>query len=173
MTTKYQTPADVWPDKHPSAGLIYAVDFEPELARRWSPYTDFVDNVRIRVFVAGKCSGWEMEATSGGRTGGRMPSFPTVEGETVEDGGIVWTAREISTASLERTLNGVPAWSADAALTITSQAVSANGIQGLARIAGGIDGTDYAVTVTASTNDGEDLVKVVILPVRIPVRGCR
>jgi hypothetical protein len=162
-------PASAWPDKHPDAELDYAVNFESECARKWSKWTDFAQGVRIRVYNATNAPGFEFEATTGGRSGGRPPAFHTADaaGETVSEGSIVWTARALSSDSLIRTIVGTPAWVADSGVTVANQAIG--GMVAVADISGGTDGQDYSVTVTATMSDGNDVVKVCILPVRIPV----
>ncbi len=152
-----------WEPKHPSAELDYAVDFESECARTWSRWTDFAQGDKIRVYVNGPASGFEFEATTGGRSGGRMPAFPGTLAATVRDGSIVWTAREISNDSLVRTINGTPTWAADTGITIANEVVA--GQVAIADISGGTDGQEYRVTVTASMSDGNDVVLECVLPV--------
>lgn len=159
--------ASIWPPKHPEATLDYAVDFEEECARLWSRLTDFSAGECIRIFDGGKAVGFEFEPSTPGRSGVRKPYFPSVVGETVDDGSIVWTCRAISSASLLRTISGTPTWEVDDdAVTISGETVS--GLKGIANMAGGVDGDDYVVTVTAATSDGLVLPKTVILPVRVP-----
>lgn len=161
--------ADVWPAKHPSAALDYAMSFEVDCARLWNKWTQFTAGNRIRVFIPGHASGYEFEASATGRTGGRMPSFPTEVGLSVKDGSLTWVGAAISSASLVRTINGTPTWSGDG-LTITSPSLM--DLRAVAKIASGIDGQDYPVEVSALTSDGLTIVKTAILPVRIPVRQC-
>lgn len=160
--------AHVWADKHPDAELDYAVDFESECARTWSKWTDFAINDCIRVYQAGGCSGFEMKASVGGRTGGRPPVFPKVAGQTVQDGSVTWVAQALSADSLVRTISGTPTWTADSGVTVANETIS--GMVAIADISGGSDGEDYSVTVVATMSDGNDVVKVCILPVRVPVR---
>lgn len=161
-------PAQVWPEKHPDATLDYAIDFERACAREWAPWTDYALSTRIRVFMPGHASGYEFEATTGGRSGGRTPGFRTTG--TIADGSVVWTPRAISAASLLRTITGTPTWAADAGVTVSSASIS--GFKAIAKIAGGTNGQDYAVTVTAVSSDGLEIPQVAILPVRVPVRVC-
>lgn len=162
--------AHVWADKHPDAELDYAVDFESECARTWSKWTDFSQNTRIRYFGPGHGAGFQFSATTAGRSGGRMPAFASVSaaGQAVRDGGVVWTSEAISSDSLVRTISGTPTWAADAGITIANETIE--GMVAIADIAGGDAGQDYSVTVVATMSDGNDVVKVCILPVRIPVR---
>jgi len=159
--------ASVWPPKHPDAELDYAADFEEACARLWSRLTDFSAGERIRIFDGGKAVGFEFEPTTPGRSGVRRPLFPSVIGDTVPDGSVIWTCRALSSASLLRTISGTPAWTVDDdALTISDQSVS--GFKAIAKLSGGEDDDDYVVTVTAQTSDGLVIPKTVILPVRIP-----
>jgi len=160
--------AEAWPAKHPDATLDYAIDFEEECSRPWDKWQDFATGTRIRVFRPGQASGYEFEATTGGRTGGRNPVFPTAG--TLTDGSVTWTPRAISSASLVRTIVGTPTWIADSGVTVSSETVSDQ--KAIAKIAGGTDGRDYSVTVAAIGSDGLLMVKVAILPVRVPVMVC-
>lgn len=165
--------ASVWPPKHPDATLDYAVDFEEECARLWSRLTDFIAGERIRIFTGGKSVGYEFEPTTPGRSGVRVPLFPSTIGDTVVDGSVTWTCRALSSASLLRTISGTPTWEVDdddAVVTISGETVS--GLKAIANLAGGEDDEDYIVTVTAATSDGLVIPKTVILPVRIPVKVC-
>lgn len=160
--------AEVWEEKHPDATLDYAADFEKDCSRLWDKWQDFATGTRIRVFRPGHASGYEMEATTGGRSGGRHPTFPTAG--TLTEGSVTWTPRAISSASLLRTIVGTPTWVADSGVTVSAESLSDQ--KAIAKIAGGTDGVDYSVTVTAIGSDGLVMVKVGILPVRVPVRVC-
>lgn len=160
--------AQVWPQsKHPSAVYDYGMSFEYQCARQWRAWYDVVENTCIRVFRPGRGSGYQFRATQGGRTGGRLPAFR--ENGTTLDGSVVWAPEAISTASLERTINGPPTWSADG-LTVADQAIAA--LTAIAKLSSGEDGQDYPVTITAHTNDGLTLVEVGILKVRTPQSAC-
>lgn len=159
--------AHVWGSKHPDAELDYAVDFETECARTWSRWTDFAQDDCIRVYTHGQSSGFEMKCTTPGRSGGRMPQFPSVEGQTVKDGSAVWTAQAISSASLVRTISGTPTWSVADGITQANATIA--GMVAIADLSGGEDGSDYTVEVTAQMSDGNDVIKTCILPVRVPV----
>lgn len=161
--------AKEWPPKHPEAELDYAVDFEPKCVRQWAALTDFGAGQSIRVFDGGKAVGFEFEPTTPGRTGARKPVFPSAIGETVDDGSVTWTCRAISNDSVLRTISGTPTWASDD-LTISDEDIS--GFRATAHLAGGEDGKDYVVTVTAETSDGLSIPQTIILPVRVPVKVC-
>jgi hypothetical protein len=164
-----QSAAKVWPEKHPADVLDYGFDFEQDCAREWHAWTDYASGERIRVYTAGGGSGFEFECIVAGRTAGRPPpSWPTVLGSTITTGSTTWIARALSSASLLRTLVGVPTWVADSGITAANPRIS--GLIAIADLSGGDDGKDYAVTCTATDSNGLAIVKVAILPVRIPVR---
>ncbi len=160
----------MYPAKHPDAELQYGFDFEPECARRWLPYTDYAAGVRIRIYGRGDASGFEHES-SGGRTGATPPRFAAVAAGTSEqDGSITWTARALSTSSLTRQVSGTPTWVADAGITVSDQAIE--GMIATVHLAGGEDGSNYNVTVTAALSDGQSAVGHMVLPVRVPEVPC-
>lgn len=165
MTCKDE-PALVWPDKHPDATEDYGVDFTSYLARYRQPATEYALTTRVR--YASK-PGHEFECTTAGQTGIREPILPTTIGATITDGSAVFTCRALSTDSLKATIASVD-WSADSAdITISSE--TTDGQIATAFLAGGQDGTDYTITVTATLSNGAKVPKVVILPVRIPQRA--
>lgn len=163
--SRIESPVYIWPDKHPDAKLQYGVDFERECARQWKPFTDYSSGVKIRVYPTTGAGGFEF-SSSGGRTGGSQPRWPTVLAGTVNDGSITWTAGAISSSSLERTVSGTPSWTADSGVTVSSEAVS--GTLSSAFIEGGTDDNDYVVAVTATLSDGQEATAAALLPVRIP-----
>lgn len=166
MTCKDE-PALVWPDKHPDATEDYGVDFTSYLARYRQAGTEYALTTRVRVQSR---PGFEYECTTAGQTAIREPIWPTTVTATVTDGSVTWTCRALSTNSLKATIASVD-WSADSAdITISSE--STDGQVATAFLAGGEDGTDYTVTVTATLSNGAEVPKVVILPVRIPRRVC-
>jgi hypothetical protein len=166
MTCKPVTAA-VWPSKPPDAVLDYGVNFERECARQWLPMTDYSLTQHIRIFDAGKPSGFQYQPTTAGRTGSSRPAFPSSLGATVADGSVVWTCVPLSTASLIRTLSGVPVWTCeDSGIVIGSQSVIE--FIGRTTLGSGADGTDYVVKIVGPTSDGLSIVQYAVLPVRIP-----
>jgi hypothetical protein len=173
VTCDAQIPAQVFPAKDPLAGLDYAVNFESECARRWSKRTDFTNGTRIRVYAEGSkgaAAGFDMVAQNTGRTGSKEPTFPSVIGDSVTDGSIVWTCAALSTGSLRATISGTPTWTADTGVTVSSQAL--DGLKATALISGGTDGVDYQVIVQAVLSNGATPVQVCSLPVRRAVKVC-
>lgn len=67
-----------------------------------------------------RSTGLEYEVTQAGRTGGRVPIFPTTIGGQVTDGSCVLTARALSSASLRGTI-GTSTFPATAGLTLSSE----------------------------------------------------
>jgi hypothetical protein len=122
--------------------------------------------MRVRARVV---SGFEYEATAGGQTSAREPIWPKVIGGTVVDGSVTWTCVALSTDSLIATVSGA-AWSAGAAITITSPVLYGQVATAMLEVAeDDTDGTDQQVTVTATLSDGGVIPAVIFLPVRLPV----
>lgn len=159
--------AKSWDPKHPDDTEIFIVDFEQECARYWKPKTDFAlaDTIRLRGRNA-----FEHELTTPGRTGAREPVFAESIGATTVDGSAIWTCRSISTASLAKTIAGIPTWVADTGVTVTGEAKT--GLQAYATISGGTQGENYSIKVKAAFSDGTTRTATCVLPVRMPVRVC-
>jgi hypothetical protein len=170
MTCDAFVEAHVWPAKDPGDKLDYPVNFERHLARQWEKWTDFTTGQKIRVYLNGQASGFEFEATTGGRTSGRAPTWPTTISATVADGSVTWTCRALSADSLKATISGVPTWTADTGITVSNQTIIGN--RAIAYLADGTDGEDYTVLVKATMTDGTSITAVCILPVRRAVRIC-
>lgn len=169
--------AQAWPqEKHPDSVLNYGMSFEFQCARQWRPWMDVANGTCIRVFRAGRASGYQWKATQSGagRTAGRFPQFfvsdeSPIPLATTKDGSVVWTPEALSAASLERTINGTPTWVATG-ITITDPTIL--GVMAIAKLAGGNDGENYPVTIKAQSNDLLTLVEVGILKVRVPQLVC-
>lgn len=129
---------------------LYRASFEWSLARVRKPGTDYALGVRVRSPIP---TGFEYEATTAGRSGGRSFRWPEVLAGTVADGSVIWTAREISTASLESTVSSV-IWSADSGITLTPGALV--GQLATATLEGGEPGRTYEVRVEATMADGTE-----------------
>jgi hypothetical protein len=152
---------------HPGDRIDFEVDFETNLTRWHESGRTYAAAVRVRVPAR---PGFEYEATSGGQTGKAPPIFPTVIGQTVSDGSIVWTCRAVTTSSLTTTLVSA-VWSVlDSGVTASGQAVS--GQAATAFLHGGVDGNDYRVLVTGTMQNGAIMNRLCILPVRVPRRIC-
>jgi hypothetical protein len=160
-------PAAVWPAKDPGERLDYGVDFERALARLWARGASYSIGVRVRPTRA---NGFEYECTTPGQTASREPEWPASAGATVTDGSAGWICRALTTGSLTTALSGTPTWTADSAITVSSETVASQ--MAIAFLAGGVDGQDYTVMITAPCADGTIRTKVCILPVRRAVRVC-
>lgn len=109
-----------------------------------------------------RAAGLEFECTTSGSTGSDEPRWPKVEGETVTDGTVEWTAREISSSSLRTSISSTVAPSA------TGLTVSGPSVEDLAYrylVAGGYDGQAYLLTHRVTCANGEILELVGRLPI--------
>jgi hypothetical protein len=172
MTCDAAIPAKVFPPKDPTEALDYFVDFEQFCARQWSKWTDITVGTCIRVYIEGSkggASGYELRATTSGRTGGKFPNFPQVAGVQVIDGSVIWITQALSTSSLRATISGTPTWTA-AGLTVSNPQLV--GFMAAAVLSGGTDGSDYEILVQASLSNGTTPIQVCSLPVRRAVKVC-
>ena len=162
--------AKAWPDKDPASKLDYEVDFTDALSRKWGTSDkNRTSGVFIRV---SKDNGYDFECTTAGRSGAVEPRWPKTIGATIPDGSAVWTCRAPSTSSLVTTVSSVAWVSPDTSVVITNETLS--GQIAKAWIAGGADGQDYTLMVTATCADaeGSTIAQPCILPVRRAKRVC-
>lgn len=162
--------AKTWDDpKDPSTSDQYLVDFNDHLARRWA---STIKERSLGLFIRATVeNGYDYECTTPGRSGAKEPLWPKTVAATVQDGSAIWTCRAPSTSSLETTITGTPTWTcSDAAIVISSIAVS--GQSTTAFLAGGADGQDYTVIVTATCANSAVKALPCILQVRRAVRVC-
>jgi hypothetical protein len=162
--------AKVWPEpKDPSSKLDYEVDFTDALSRKWGAS----DKSRALAIFIRAPNGYDFECTTAGRSGVSEPRWTKTLASTVPDGSAVWTCRASSTSSLVTTIAGTPTWTCDDAALVFSD-TSVSGQIAKAWIAGGVDGQDYTVLVTATCADaeGSTIAKPCILEVRRATRTC-
>lgn len=152
-------------EQDPDEVLTYGFDFGQECARIRRADETYATNTRVR---PGQRNGFQYNASTGGRSGTREPRWPTTVGATVQDGSVTWTCEAVSNASLERTVSGTPAWTADTGLTVASPSV--NGEIALAAISGGTLGQQYMVRCAATLSDGNVLVGAFMLRICRPAR---
>lgn len=155
----------MFPEKDPASAEFFGVDFTPRLTRWRVSGADYSLTTRFRV---PGIYGFEYEVTTAGQTSDRLPVYPRTVGSTVTDGSMVATCRAVTTGSLESTVSSV-AWTADAALTLTSQTES--GQSSTVKIAGGVHGADYDVLVVATCNN-QVIAQRCVLPVRKAPKLC-
>lgn len=96
------------------------LDFTQLAARRWRPAALFALSDVIR----GKNAGFEFVASNAGQTSDKEPRWPKAIAATIQDGSILWTAQDVSVASLIKTLVSA-LWSAPAGITITGESTDA------------------------------------------------
>lgn len=148
-------------EKHPSEVKDYSLDLADFLAVKWQPDRAYVATNFVRPMIA---NGFEYEATTGGRSGRREPTWPIVAAQTVADGSAVWTARVPGIAGQD-TITGVPGWAAETGLTVDSSSNTTSTVTGI--LSGGTDGESYFVTITIATVGGLTLVFVIQIDVTV------
>ena len=151
-------------EQHPGETLDYSVEFKAHCTRYREPNTDYQTNAVVQ---PRKATGLQYRAAGSGRTGSNEPRWPTTEGQAVTDGAVVWTAEDVSSESLARSLSSA-SWSVATGLTVGSPSTS--GTKSTVLISGGTDGQDYDVTCTGTCSDGTYPVAMFRIKIRKPAR---
>jgi hypothetical protein len=133
--------------KDPAESRVVELELFNKSANFWRPNEQYQANEYIRPNTA---TGFAYQTTTGGTSGLREPRWPTVNGATIGDGSVIWTA----TAAGANGLNPVSspsAVSSPTGLTIGSVAVSET-TKILATYSSGIIGQDYDAIFTFTLN---------------------
>lgn len=115
---------------------------------------------------------FELECTKAGVTGRKPILFPTAAGQTVMDGSVEWTLRDVSSSSLKATISGTPTWAVPSGYSVSGESITSNRTKALVTVPSSADGDDAVIVVTPTRSDSQVLPVYVILPVRIPQRAC-
>lgn len=132
-------------------------------ATKWEPGRVYAASVRVRPYR--RPTGFEYESTAG-QTAAREPKWPTVEGGTVTDGSITWTARAISSQSLSRTVTAADWVTPTGVTVVTSSVVNASGAQRVIALIQGDAAGEYDVSVTLTFSDGNIIKRLVPVTVQ-------
>ena len=154
--------------QRPNEKLDYAFDLLIELSRVWEANTEYATGVRVRPSTTRLQTGFEYISSGGQTSGAREPRWPKVDGETVTDGSITWTAAVLSLDSLKDRISTV-VWSAeDPLIAISDDVVGDDAGQQLvtAWVAGGEDGETYDVLAFITTTAGIQIERVLELSVK-------
>jgi len=122
------------------------------LARGWRPGQVYPADTVVLPNL--KFSGLQFKGT-GGQSGVREPVWPTVDGATVVDGSITWTAESLSDDSLTSYID-YSDWDADTGITVQEyELVNTGGVQRTsALVSGGVPGKKYEVRNTITLANG-------------------
>jgi hypothetical protein len=152
----------------PARGVRVGVDWHDALARLWpGPGRAVAADTVIRPARLA-ATGRQYRATTGGVTGAAEPRWPSANAATVRDGSVVWTAEEISGASLARTIS-TQAW--EPATGVTYSGASNSDLVYSVLAEGAEDGKDYQLVHAVELSDGQEDAAAVILPVRASVQA--
>jgi hypothetical protein len=141
---------------------IYAIDWAGWLTNFWERGEINAPGAAIRPTAP---NGFQFISASGGQSGNAEPTWPTVIGQTVNDGSTVWTCEAIDNSTLYAVVNSAQ-WKVPSGIAVTGQEVS--GQLTLAEIdtTNAIAGTDYAIDIATTMSDEEVKVGRIILKVR-------
>lgn len=139
----------------------FALDWRKFIVQAWRPETDYALGSIMRASVG---TGFYYEATVAGISARLMPDLPIVDGETVTDGSLVWTARHPSTPTLDSI--STSDWTLDAGISEVSKAI--NGFLTTITIGGGVEGEQYRATNLITKSNGEDEEDSLIIEIIAP-----
>lgn len=149
-------------EKLPTEVLLLSADFRAFATRRVrEPDTAYATDARVVPMVR---TGLQYRATTAGVTGYREPRWPTIAGQTVRDGSVVWTAEAVSAGSLERSLSSAD-W-VGPGLSLANFDVLDQ--EAVALVSGGTVGQSYRIRCDGTLSDG--IVKAVTFDVSVVER---
>ena len=146
--------------KDPDVAAEYSIDWYDELVDEAARDTAFEEGELAR---AQRETGWVYECTTPGRTSAHWPTqWARAEGQTTQDGSLVWTARHPDTAATA----GIQSvsWEVPSGLTFDSQREV--GAVAFVTVSGGTDGVDYDVLCRLTPTVGDVIEKTITIPVR-------
>lgn len=137
-----------------------------EFARRWARNAAFGVGVAIRPSTEKLQTGLEYVSDGGQSNGRKEPAWPTDETETVEDGAILWTPRDLTVDSLIERI-ATSTWSAPDAITIDDEEVTDTAGEQVTScsITGGTPGEVAEITNTVTTTLGHTYVAKLLLTI--------
>jgi hypothetical protein len=144
--------------KDPDVAVTYSIDWHDLIVREAKRDFDFDEAELVR---PQRGTGFYYQCTTAGRTSADYPTWPRADGETVNDGSVVWTTRAPS-ASIPSVSAAV--WTVPTGLTLDSQAEI--GSVTYITLSGGTDGVDYEVTCLMTPSVGNEAEKTIVVPVR-------
>lgn len=146
--------------KDPEAPATYSIDFHNEVIREARRDYDFSAGQVVRPQFG---TGFYYECQTAGRTAAHYPNrWPRAEGQTVQDGSVVWVAREPSDSGLPSISDAD--WTLPDGLTLDSQ--SQVGLVAFVTVSGGVDGVDYDVLCRMTPSAGNIIEQTITIPVR-------
>ena len=151
--------SNVLAPKDPDVSETYTINWREELLGTPERDQYFVLGAVVRPVVA---TGFYYECTTAGRTARRYPRWPTVEGQTVQDGSAVFTSRHPDTPSLVAVQTAV--WTVPSGLTLDSQ--SESGPETHVTVSGGVDCENYELLCRMTDSAGQVRERTIVVPVR-------
>lgn len=146
--------------KDPNVPAQYTIDWHDDLIAQPLREFDFEAGIVIQAQIE---TGWYYESTSAGRTPRNYPiAWPRAEGEEVQDGSVVWTARHPSSAIVPQVSSA--AWTLPSGITKDSQVESGSLTHVV--LSGGTDGEDYEILCRMTPTSGLVREKTIIVKVR-------
>lgn len=101
----------------PGEVIDFDFEWEADVARVRQPNATYTAGTKVRPSVR---NGFQYSA-SGGTTRTQEPAWPTVVGNTVNDGSVTWTAEALAATSLDTTIS-TSTWTAVSGVGVTPRA---------------------------------------------------
>ncbi len=167
MTEEHGQPYAEVPAKRSADKVPIQFDWHDHLANTREPGQLYQQGERIR-FRRSRSTGYEYEATIGGVTSGvpteELQQFPAVVGQTVIDGAVTWTARDLSALSLRATIM-TSVFAAVPGLTLSDQ--SDMDLVHTIWAAGGTSRAVYEIANTVTLNSSPGEIKQAVARLRV------
>jgi hypothetical protein len=162
---EHGAPYEVVEPKRSWDEIPVVLDWHDFLINKRAPGVSVQVGYTFRPFRA-EANGLEYRCTKAGVTSG-LPSprirWAQAVGGTTSDGGVTWTAQEVSAASLRTTISSQQ-WVWDSG--VTAGATAQSDMQYQIIVAGGADGIDYHGKHQVTLANSEKKEGVAVLPVR-------
>lgn len=135
----------------------YAFDLTDQFSRKWAPNAEQPLGAIVRPGTTGR-----EYISGGGVTNGELePDWPLDNGDTVEDGSVVWTGQSVSYAGLLHRV-GSADWTAPAGITISDPVETDRPALQEVRVSvtGGVVGRTYRIVGLVTTLAADEVFEV-------------
>lgn len=142
--------------------ILYGIDWAGWLANYWQRGANVPPGLTIRPRYP---NGFQFTTLNGGESGNLEPVWPTIEGETICEGSVLWMCEAIDTTSLTATVQSA-AWKTPPGITVDGQVIAGQLVIASLDATQAIAGVDYQVNVPTTMSDGESKTGRFVLKVR-------
>lgn len=141
---------------------IYAIDWDGWLSNFWERGGIVPPGFVIRPTTP---NGFSFVTVLGGQSGNAEPQWPSLLGQTVNDGSVIWASQAVDTTSLFATVQSAT-WLPPSGIIVSGAEVSGQVVIAEIDATAAVAGTNYAINVATKMSDGETKVGQIVLKVR-------